>query len=595
MEEKSMSNTRKILTNICFGIKVSYEASPLYFLLKCIVIFANTIVPLVSLLIWRSMINSLVKTSKLEEIGLLLGIYIGLQMFVYLAGKFNNYIIDRYYDARTFYIENIMLKSVAHIDLAYFESSSFADKLNHIRNSFGALHDTAWIVFDVITGVINIVLTFFIISDYHIWLGILIFLLQIPYCVYNKCFTHRMYRLKKGQTRDSRLKSFYDSAFQDNELLFEMKLNQIGKYFIKKSSYIFENIFISDKNENGKHLLKSSFLIVLSYLGELLILLFSINDVIKCFIGVGDLQYNLSISNRLHTQIIKLMDDINVFMVNNTQINELKDFMEITPKHTHNGNLVLTDTRPKIEFCNVTFKYPNTDNYVLKNCSFLIESNEKVGLLGLNGAGKSTIIKLIFGFYDVEEGCVKINDIDIKEYDIYSVRKVFGVLFQEYVTYCLPLREIIALSDYARRFDDERLLKACKTSGADSIIQDFEKKFDTVIGRYYADNGKDFSGGQWQLISLARAYFKDCDYMILDEPSAALDPISEDRIFEQLYCLSEGKSSITISHRLSNTMLADRILVIDDGSIIEQGTHFELMKRNGKYANMFNLQASKYI
>lgn len=133
------------------------------------------------------------------------------------------------------------------------------------------------------------------------------------------------------------------------------------------------------------------------------------------------------------------------------------------------------------------------------------------------------------------------------------------------------------------------------SSSASEVIKDWENGYDSVLGRYYADNGKDLSGGQWQLVGLARAYFKNSEYMILDEPSAALDPISEDRIFEQLYHLSEGKSSVTISHRLSNTTLADKILVIGDGHIIEQGSHADLLRRNGRYAYLFNLQASKYL
>ena len=250
---------------------------------------------------------------------------------------------------------------------------------------------------------------------------------------------------------------------------------------------------------------------------------------------------------------------------------------------------------PRIAFCNVSFRYPNTEQYVLKGCSFTIEPHEKIGLIGLNGAGKSTIIKLMFRFYDPESGCIRLDGVDLKEYDIYAVRKVFGVLFQDFVTYCLPLREIIALSDFEERFNDEKLKKACAISGLCEGIKDWEDGYDSVLGRYYADNGKDLSGGQWQLVGLARAYFRDSEYMILDEPSDALDPISEDRIFEQLYHLSAGKSSVTISHRLSNTTLADRILVIGDGHIIEQGSHSELLKQNGKYAELFRLQASKYI
>ena len=338
----------------------------------------------------------------------------------------------------------------------------------------------------------------------------------------------------------------------------------------------------------------NTLIMIINVFSEFLMLVVSVFDVINQKIGIGDLQYNLSMVSRLRGQVQRLMNDTNRFLNHNTRLIELQEFMNMKPEVEKSGTK-LPSNNPKIEFYNVSFRYPNTEHYVLKNCSFIIEPYEKIGLIGLNGAGKSTIIKLMFRFYDPEEGCIKLDGVDLKEYDIYAVRKVFGVLFQDYVTYCLPLREIIALSDFGERFNDEKLQKACEISGVSEVIKDWEDGFDSVLGRYYADNGKDLSGGQWQLVGLARAYFKDGKYMILDEPSAALDPISEDRIFEQLYHLSEGKSSVTISHRLSNTTLADKIFVINDGHIVEQGSHSELLKQNGKYAYLFHLQASKYL
>lgn len=315
--------------------------------------------------------------------------------------------------------------------------------------------------------------------------------------------------------------------------------------------------------------------------------------MIKNNIGIGDLQYNFSMVTRLCDQINAFMNDVNQLIVNNSMFHEIKEFIEMKTEIEKSGTKHPSQN-PKIEFRNVYFKYPNTEEYVLKDCSFIINSNEKVGFVGVNGSGKSTIIKLMFRFYDPQAGAILLDNIDIREYNIYEVRKIFGVLFQDYVTYSLPLREIIALSDFRERFNDEKLKKACDISGVSPIIKNWEMGFDSVLGRYYADNAKDLSGGQWQLVSLARAYFKECKYMILDEPSAALDPIAEDRIFEQLYHLSKGKSSITISHRLSNTTLSDKIFVIHNGHIIEQGSHSDLLKQNGRYAKMFHLQANKY-
>lgn len=167
-------------------------------------------------------------------------------------------------------------------------------------------------------------------------------------------------------------------------------------------------------------------------------------------------------------------------------------------------------------------------------------------------------------------------------------------MFQEVIPYSLPLREIIAMPKFEERFDEDKLKKACDISGISKIIRDWRESFDTVLGRRYVPDGKDLSGGQWQLINYARAWFDEKEYMILDEPSAALDPITEDRMFGQLYRLCRKKSLVAISHRLSNTTLADKIFVISDGRVIEQGAHSELLRQGGVYAHLFQLQASRY-
>ena len=442
--------------------------------------------------------------------------------------------------------------------------------------------------------VVNIIATLIIVCTYKWWIGIFTLILLVPYLVYNKKYTEKRLYMEEAQLRDNRKMEYYSGVLYDNNVQFEIKLNGIGEYFITRWNEVWKKLYQINRREDVRHSAASMMIEILNVLSDFLMLTISVLDIIKNQIGIGDLQYNLNMVIRLREQTTSLMRDIDRFLINNTRLNELQEFMEIKPEIEKSGTR-LPSSNPRVEFQSVTFQYPNAKEYVLKNCSFTIEPHEKVGLIGLNGAGKSTIIKLLFRFYDPEDGIILLDGVDLKEYNVYAVRKIFGVLFQDYVTYCLPLREIIALSDFDERFNDEKLKKACDISGLTEVIKDWEQGFDSVLGRYYADNGKDFSGGQWQLVGLARAYFKDSEYMILDEPSAALDPISEDRIFEQLYHLSEGKSSVTISHRLSNTTLADKILVIGDGHIIEQGSHFELLKQNGLYAHLFKLQAERYV
>lgn len=584
-----------LFKNVWFGIKTCFLASKFYFSMKLIILMFTTLIPLVNLWLWKEVLNGIVDFGNSKQTVIVcLVIYIALQLATYLIDQFDNYVQDRYSDELKFYIEEQMMDKTSRMDLSFFDSAKMGDKVRHARSNFLTMMNMSWLVFDIISAFINVVATLIIVCTYKWWLGIVTLMLLIPFMIYNKKRTERKLQMEEEQLRDNRKKDYYRDVFFNDNVQFEVKLNNIGSYFIGKYKETWRKLYKINKTEDVKHNIINTLIMIVNVSSEFLVLTVSVLDVVNKHIGIGDLQYNLSMVSRLRSQSQLLMNKVNKFLNDNTRLIELQEFMDIEPEVEKSGTLKPSNN-PKIEFCNVSFRYPNAEQYVLKDCSFTIDPHEKIGLIGLNGAGKSTIIKLMFRFYDPEKGCIKLDGIDLKEYDIYAVRKVFGVLFQDYVTYCLPLREIIALSDFDERFNDEKLKKACDISGASEVIKDWENGYDSVLGRYYADNGKDLSGGQWQLVGLARAYFKDSEYMILDEPSAALDPISEDRIFEQLYHLSEGKSSVTISHRLSNTTLADKILVIGDGHIIEQGSHFELLKQNGKYAELFNLQASKYI
>ena len=584
-----------LFKNVWFGIKTCFLASKFYFSMKLVILMFTTLIPLVNLWLWKEVLNGIVDFgNRKQTVIICLVIYLALQLATYLIDQFDNYVQDRYSDELKFYVEEQMMDKTSRMNLSFFDSAKMGDKVRHARNNFLTMMNMSWLVFDIISAFINVVATLIIVSTHKWWLGLVTLVLLIPFMLYNKKRTERKLQMEKEQLRDNRKKDCYRDVFFNNNIQFEVKLNNIGSYFIDKYKETWRKLYKFNKTEDIKHNIINTLIMIVNVSSEFLVLTVSVFDIVNKHIGIGDLQYNLSMVSRLRSQSQLLMNKVNKFLNDNARLIELQEFMEIKPEVEKSGTLKPTNN-PKIEFCNVSFRYPNAEQYVLKDCSFTIEPHEKIGLIGLNGAGKSTIIKLMFRFYDPEEGCIKLDGVDLKEYDIYAVRKVFGVLFQDYVTYCLPLREIIALSDFDERFNDEKLKKACEISGASEVIKDWENSYDSVLGRYYADNGKDLSGGQWQLVGLARAYFKDSEYMILDEPSAALDPISEDRIFEQLYHLSEGKSSVTISHRLSNTTLADKILVIGDGHIIEQGSHFELLKQNGKYAELFNLQASKYI
>lgn len=248
---------------------------------------------------------------------------------------------------------------------------------------------------------------------------------------------------------------------------------------------------------------------------------------------------------------------------------------------------------PVIEFKNVSFRYPATERDILINFNLTIESGEKIALVGENGAGKTTIIKLLLRFYDVTDGEILVNGVNIKEISIEEWHKYIGALFQDFIKYQFTFKENVYLGDLSKDQEEKLLKEAIEQSGADKYLDTLPKGINQVLGKMF-EGGIDLSGGQWQKLALARAFFRNAPFLVLDEPTSAIDAKAEFEIFERVQKLQKDKTVIIISHRFSTVRNADRILVLEGGKIIEEGSHNKLMKRKGLYAELFNIQAQGY-
>ncbi len=269
----------------------------------------------------------------------------------------------------------------------------------------------------------------------------------------------------------------------------------------------------------------------------------------------------------------------------------LRDFFDYEPKITDGGKEA--EKFESLEFKNVTFKYPDTSKVILKNVSFKINKGETIAIVGINGAGKSTLVKLLLRFYDPDEGEVLYNGINVKEYNVASLRNAFATVFQDYKNFAVSVNENIMCHECD---EEEKKLaeKALRQSGVWDKIQSLPKGADTVLTREFEIDGAGLSGGENQKVSAARLFAREFEIAILDEPSSALDPIAEYKMYENLIEVTKDKTVIYISHRLSSAVLSDRIFVLGNGTILESGSHHELMEQNGEYSRMFTLQASSY-
>jgi ATP-binding cassette subfamily B protein len=250
--------------------------------------------------------------------------------------------------------------------------------------------------------------------------------------------------------------------------------------------------------------------------------------------------------------------------------------------------------REGVEFNNVSFRYPGSDRLVLRNLSFVLRPGETVAVVGENGAGKTTLVKLLARFYDPTEGSILLDGKDLREYDLEDLHRHIGVIFQDFVHYDLSVRENIGFGQIEFLDDQQRIVRAADQGGSHSVIDKLPKKFETILGRTF-DEGVDLSGGEWQKLALSRAFMREgAQVLILDEPTAALDALAEYEMYSRFADLTAGKMTIFISHRFSTVRVANHILVMQEGSVIEEGAHDELMGLDGLYTKMFNAQAERY-
>jgi ATP-binding cassette, subfamily B, bacterial len=591
-------------------LKLVWDTSKLLTLLMLIISIMQGFTPAVSLWITNLVINGVVKgirvpaTSPIGDrvgpIVLPICLQVGIGLFSSLLSTLSNITQQLLQERVSNRIQFMILEKSDTLDLSYFENPEFYDKMRRAADQ--STYQPVTMVsqtFGLLQTTITMFSMIFLLTRLAWWLAIVSLIVPIPAFFSSIRYGWRGYQRMRRQSPERRLMQYFNMLMTTDTYNKEIKLFNLGRFFIERFKQIANKLYEEDKS-----------IIVRRYLMNFIWtgLTVAANSTIYLYVAFRTIVYNLPLGNLiLYTQSAvqagqsfqSLLNGVSGTYENNLYIGTLFEFLEYEPK-------IVSPSEPKpvepdvkgldVEFRDVSFTYPGKDpvtQAALKHVSFTIKAGEAIALVGRNGAGKTTLVKLLTRLYDPDEGEILIGGRNIKEYDLKDLREQIGVIFQDYVNYYMSARENIGVGRINEIENDELVISAARKSGANAVIERLANGYDTMLGRWFKD-GTQLSGGEWQKVALARAFIRDARILVLDEPTSSLDAQAEYEVFEHFRTLTEGKSAIFISHRFSTVRLADRIFVIEHGGILESGSHEELMALDGRYAELFNLQAEAY-
>lgn len=570
------------------------------FTLLGLTIFAVSLLPFLRSNVNGKVIDILIEFLKSNILSPVFPIFLATYLiidFIYsISGTTSNYIGYLFYKflEETFML--LIIKKKSELDIATHESANFNDFANKIDES-GIWHIQNFSdrQFYILQNLLRIVIASFVVVQTKWWLVLIILFGTLPEIFKEIKYGQNVWSIWDSKSETRRKYAEYKHYFSAITNLSEIKLFGTGNYFYTKIKDLFGSFHSElSKGERSKYRL-GLFTDTISQMAISFVSIYFIMDVIHGNLTIGGLTFLLASVNNLHGAFANFFGLVGRQYQDSLFVTDLFKLMDHEPSINYKKEgVVLDKNTPKIEFKNVTFKYPNTDKVVLKNFNLTINPGEKIAIVGINGAGKTTMVKLLSRFYDPTKGKILIGGHDLKDLEINTWYDKLSILSQEYIKYYLLAKEAIGVGDVKKMFNDKLIKEAAKSSEAHAFIEEWEHKYEQMLGKIYKE-GKELSVGQWQKLALARIFYRSSAIMVLDEPTSSIDAEAEKNVFERLTSLPDDRTVILISHRFSTVRYADKICVISDGELKEYGTHEELIKmRDGLYQKAFNLQAEGY-
>ena len=494
----------------------------------------------------------------------------------------------------------IMNKS-HELDLQYFDLPEFYEKLENANREAGMR--PIQVITKTFTAASTLIelISYIAVMATAPGLGLAAFIIMavsLPSAIISFIYRKRNFNYKRRRSKDRREMNYYSDVLVNKDIVKEVRIFGLTDFFADKFKKVFGEYF---KGLRTLILSESLWQIALGIVSVIVNLFFCGIVALRVLSGeimLGDYTLYTGAIMSIATCIATLISTSAGVYEGTLFIDNLMYFMNkspgIVPTVTP-GAKVKRNAPHTIEFKNVSFHYPGSERCVLQNINITFSPGQTTVLVGLNGAGKTTLIKLLTRLYDPTDGVILLDGRDIREYDLESLYGMFGIIFQDFGRYAVTVGENISFGDLSLTPSHDSLMEAARQSNADGFIEKLPQGIDTPLTRQFERTGSELSGGQWQKLAIARAFYSRSDILVLDEPTASLDPLAEQEIFNEFDRLRSGKMSIFVSHRLSSATTAGQIIVLEGGRVAEKGTHKELMEQKGKYYNLFSVQAKRYV
>ena len=601
-EEVSWRERFAALGNLPEFFRLVWQVSPGLFLGNAALRLIRAAIPAATLYVGKLIIDQVVALTKHTAIGLdtqyiwwLVAAEFSLAILSTALGRAVALMDGLLGDLFANRISIRLMEHAATLDLEQFEDATFYDKLERARRQSSGRTVLLSGVFGQVQELISVGFLAAGLAVYNPWLLLLILVAVTPSFIGDNYFNQRSYSLSRSWTPERRELDYLRYVGASDETAKEIKIFGLSDFLIDRFRSLSWEYYLKNQALAISRAGWGTLLTVLGTAGYYGAYVWIVMRAVSGQISLGDLTFLAGSFRQVRGSLEGILLQFSSLTQEAIYLQDLFDYFAIKPLiHSPQTTRPFPyPVRQGFVFENVGFKYTNSERWALRNLSFTLHSGEKLALVGENGAGKTTLVKLLARLYDPTEGRILLDGYDLREYDLMELRRNIGVIFQDYTRFKMSAGINIAVGDIDERTNQPRIETSAQRSLADTVIAKLAGGYDQQLGRSFG-KGVELSGGEWQKVALGRAYMRDAQLIILDEPTAALDARAEYEVFQRFGKLTEGKSSVIISHRFSTVRMADRILVLENGTLLEIGSHYELLEKDGRYAELFGLQARGY-